>query len=161
MTAPVPRPQPTIEQVDALLELIGLDLVVVDIEEMAGVHHPDALILRYSDWFVPGGDGESIQLADAPTILDVWRSADFDGIRQWIADRRGVPNVHWRTGYLAVRADVLAWITKTPLGRTWSDALDHWPAIDPDQLLGIWQDLLGEHAVAHTDSGGTRVKATP
>lgn len=52
--------------------------------------------VNLNDYFVPASDGEEIEMADAPTLVALMDQGGWQAIYQWVADRRGVPNRHWR-----------------------------------------------------------------
>lgn len=60
------------------------------------------LIININDYFVPGSDAESITYNELPKLYDLYKEKKYDGISQFVADKRGIPNVYWRDALLSM-----------------------------------------------------------
>lgn len=56
--------------------------------------------VNLNDYFVPASDGEEIAMADAPVLEALYKQEGWPAIHQWVADRRGIPNQHWRERHI-------------------------------------------------------------
>ena len=54
------------------------------------------LTININDYFVPGSDAESITYNELPKLYDLYKEKKYDGVSQFVADKRGIPNVYWR-----------------------------------------------------------------
>jgi hypothetical protein len=54
------------------------------------------LFVLINDWFVPGSDAESIELGEIPQLFELYRAKGYDGVCEFVANKRGIPNKHWR-----------------------------------------------------------------
>lgn len=55
-----------------------------------------ALFININDHFYPGADCENITYDELPELYELVRSKKFDGVSEFVANRRGIPNVSWR-----------------------------------------------------------------
>lgn len=54
------------------------------------------LFVNINDYFCPAADGEDVGLNDLPKLFDLYVEKGYKGITQFVAEKRGVPNVYWR-----------------------------------------------------------------
>lgn len=54
------------------------------------------LYVLVNDYFVPAADGEDLPLEDIPKLFDMYRKDGYNGVTQYVADKRGIPNKRWR-----------------------------------------------------------------
>lgn len=54
------------------------------------------LSIMINDYFGPGSDAESVTYDELPKIYDMYINQKYDGVCQFVADKRGVSNIHWR-----------------------------------------------------------------
>jgi hypothetical protein len=54
------------------------------------------LYINVNDYFAPAADAESLPHKDIPKLFDMYRKDGYNGVYQYVADKRGVPNKHWR-----------------------------------------------------------------
>ena len=54
------------------------------------------LYININDYFAPAADAESFPHNDIPKLFDMYRKDGYSGVAQYVADRRGIPNKHWR-----------------------------------------------------------------
>jgi hypothetical protein len=54
------------------------------------------LCVLINDYFVPASDAESITYSELPKLYDLYKSRKYDGVSQFVADKRGIPNICWK-----------------------------------------------------------------
>lgn len=54
------------------------------------------LYINVNDYFGPGSDAESLPSKDVAKLFDMYRKDGYNGVSQYVADKRGIPNKHWR-----------------------------------------------------------------
>ena len=54
------------------------------------------LYINVNDYFAPASDAESLPSCDVAKLFDMYRESGYDGVVQYVADKRGVPNKRWR-----------------------------------------------------------------
>jgi hypothetical protein len=54
------------------------------------------LYININDYFGPGSDAECLPTQDIPKLFDMYRKDGYNGVAQYVADKRGIPNEHWR-----------------------------------------------------------------
>ena len=86
--------EPDYESMTAFL----LDKGIVHLSEGTSCNHESAacLFINVNDYFVPAADGEDLPFSDIPKLFDMCRKDGYNGVYQYVADKRGVPNKHWR-----------------------------------------------------------------
>lgn len=57
------------------------------------------LYININDYFGPGSDAEDFPSKDIAKLFNMYRQNKFDGVAQYVADKRGIPNKHWRENY--------------------------------------------------------------
>jgi hypothetical protein len=54
------------------------------------------LIININDYFVPAADGEFITFEEIPVLFELYQNKQHQGICEFVANKRGIPNKHWR-----------------------------------------------------------------
>lgn len=54
------------------------------------------LYINVNDYFVPAADAESLPHKDISKLFEMYKENGYDGICQYVADKRGIPNKRWR-----------------------------------------------------------------
>ena len=54
------------------------------------------LYVLINDYFGPGSDSEEVPYDELPNLYDLYKSRKYDGVSQFVADKRGISNIHWR-----------------------------------------------------------------
>jgi hypothetical protein len=54
------------------------------------------LCVLINDYFVPGSDAESITCSELPKLYELYKEKQWDGVSQFVADKRGIPNIYWK-----------------------------------------------------------------
>jgi hypothetical protein len=54
------------------------------------------LYININDYFGPGADAESLPSRDVAKLFDMYRENGYNGVAQYVANKRGVPNKRWR-----------------------------------------------------------------
>lgn len=54
------------------------------------------LYISINDYFAPAADAESLPTKDIAKLFDMYRKDGYIGVAQYVADKRGIPNEHWR-----------------------------------------------------------------
>jgi len=54
------------------------------------------LYINVNDYFVPGSDAESFSHKDIAKLFDMYKENGYNGVAQYVADKRGIPNKKWR-----------------------------------------------------------------
>lgn len=55
-----------------------------------------ALYVLINDYFVPAADSEAVTCDELPKLYELYKQKKYDGVAQFVADRRGIPNIYWR-----------------------------------------------------------------
>ena len=55
-----------------------------------------ALYVLINDYFVPASDAESVTYNELPKLYELYKQKQWDGVSQFVADKRGIPDLHWR-----------------------------------------------------------------
>jgi hypothetical protein len=55
-----------------------------------------ALYVLINDYFVPASDGEEVTYDELPKLYDLYKERKHDGVSQFVADKRGIPNIYWK-----------------------------------------------------------------
>lgn len=61
-----------------------------DVKECMG------LFININDYFCPASDSEAVTYDELPTLFRLYLQKKHDGVAQFVADKRGIPNVCWR-----------------------------------------------------------------
>jgi hypothetical protein len=75
---------------DEAVVFIGSVVDKCDNQECAG------LFININDYFVPAADSEPVTYSELPKLYELYKKKKDDGVAQFVADKRGVPNIHWR-----------------------------------------------------------------
>jgi hypothetical protein len=59
------------------------------------------LYININDYFAPAADAEKLPHSDIPKLFEMYRENKYDGVAQYVADKRGIPNKRWRDKYSA------------------------------------------------------------
>jgi hypothetical protein len=54
------------------------------------------LYINVNDYFAPAADAESFPHKDIAKLFDMYKESGYNGIAQYVADKRGIPNKRWR-----------------------------------------------------------------
>jgi len=54
------------------------------------------LFININDYFVPASDAEPVTYSELPKLYDLYKSRKHDGVSQFVADKRGIPNIYWK-----------------------------------------------------------------
>jgi hypothetical protein len=54
------------------------------------------LYVLINDYFVPASDAESVTYDELPKLYDMYKEKKHDGVSQFVADKRGIPNIYWK-----------------------------------------------------------------
>lgn len=86
--------EPDYESMAAFL----LDEGIVYLSQMWDAENNEGAYLRINinDYFRPAADGEDLPFSDIPKLFDMYRKDGYSGVTQYVADKRGIPNKHWR-----------------------------------------------------------------
>jgi hypothetical protein len=54
------------------------------------------LYILINDYFVPAADSESVTYNELPKLYELYKEKQWDGVSQFVADKRGIPNIYWK-----------------------------------------------------------------
>ena len=54
------------------------------------------LYININDYFAPAADAENLPTNEIPKLFDMYRKDSYNGVAQYVADKRGIPNKRWR-----------------------------------------------------------------
>lgn len=54
------------------------------------------LYILINDYFGPGADSEAIEPHEIPKLFELYRQKKFQGICEFVANKRGIPNICWQ-----------------------------------------------------------------
>lgn len=54
------------------------------------------LYININDYFAPAADAENLPTKDIPKLFEMYRKDGYNGVAQYVADKRGIPNKRWR-----------------------------------------------------------------
>ena len=54
------------------------------------------LYILINDYFVPAADSESVTYDEIPKLFKMYKEKKQDGVAQFVADKRGIPNIYWK-----------------------------------------------------------------
>ena len=78
---------------DAMVAFL-LDKGIISV--CCNVDNPANLYVGVNDYFVPAADSEELPFKDIPKLFEMYRKDGYNGVYQYVADKRGVPNKHWK-----------------------------------------------------------------
>lgn len=86
------RQEPDLESMAAFLLDEGV-LVIYSTEDGVTLH------ILINDYFVPASDVELITYDEIPILYELYLKKQNDGICEFVANKRGIENKHWRETY--------------------------------------------------------------
>lgn len=54
------------------------------------------LYININDYFAPAADAENLPTKDIAKLFEMYRKDGYNGVAQYVADKRGIPNKRWR-----------------------------------------------------------------
>ena len=54
------------------------------------------LFININDYFVPASDAEAVTCDELPKLYEMYKERKYDGVSQFVADKRGIPNIYWK-----------------------------------------------------------------
>ena len=54
------------------------------------------LYININDYFGPGSDAEDFPSKDISKLFDTYRKDSYNGVAQYVADKRGILNKYWK-----------------------------------------------------------------
>lgn len=54
-----------------------------------------SLCININDYFAPGADAEDLSLENVPKLFEMFRLKGINGVSQFVAEQRGIPNKKW------------------------------------------------------------------
>ena len=75
---------------DESILFVGSAVDKCDNQECAG------LFININDYFVPAADSESVTYEELPKLYELYKERKHDGVSQFVADKRGIPNIYWK-----------------------------------------------------------------
>ena len=54
------------------------------------------LFININDYFAPAADSEPITYSELPKLYEMYKEKKYDGVSQFVADKRGIPNIYWK-----------------------------------------------------------------
>lgn len=54
------------------------------------------LYINVNDYFAPAADAESFSHKDIAKLFDMYKENGYNGVAQYVADKRGIPNKKWK-----------------------------------------------------------------
>ena len=87
--------EPDYESMAAYLLDVGILFVTSAISNHNGKECL-ALCININDYFVPASDAEEVTYNELPKLYDMYKAQKYDGVSQFVADKRGIPNICWK-----------------------------------------------------------------
>ena len=69
---------------------VGLAIDKCDNQECVG------LFININDYFIPASDAEAVTYDELPKLYEMYKERKYDGVSQFVADKRGIPNIYWK-----------------------------------------------------------------
>ena len=69
---------------------VGLAIDKCDNQECVG------LFININDYFIPASDSEAVTYDELPKLYEMYKERKYDGVSQFVADKRGIPNIYWK-----------------------------------------------------------------
>lgn len=88
--------EPDYESMAAYLLDAGILFVSSAISKQQNGKDCLALYVLINDYFVPGSDWEEVTYDELPKLYELYKERKHDGVSQFVADKRGIPNIYWR-----------------------------------------------------------------
>ena len=54
------------------------------------------LFININDYFIPASDAEAVTYDELPKLYELYKERKHDGVAQFVADKRGIPNIYWK-----------------------------------------------------------------
>ena len=54
------------------------------------------LFININDYFIPASDSEAVTYDELPKLYEMYKERKYDGVSQFVADKRGIPNIYWK-----------------------------------------------------------------
>jgi len=54
------------------------------------------LFININDYFAPAADSEPVTYSELPKLYEMYKEKKYDGVSQFVADKRGIPNIYWK-----------------------------------------------------------------
>ena len=54
------------------------------------------LFININDYFVPASDAEAVTYDELPKLYEMYKERTYDGVSQFVADKRCIPNIYWK-----------------------------------------------------------------
>ena len=54
------------------------------------------LFININDYFIPASDAEAVTYDELPKLYEMYKERKYDGVSQFVADKRGIPNIYWK-----------------------------------------------------------------
>ena len=54
------------------------------------------LFFNINDYFAPAADSEPVTYSELPKLYEMYKEKKYDGVSQFVADKRGIPNIYWK-----------------------------------------------------------------
>ncbi len=75
---------------DESILFVGSAIDKCDKQECTG------LFININDYFAPAADSEPVTYSELPKLYEMYKEKKYDGVSQFVADKRGIPNIYWR-----------------------------------------------------------------
>jgi hypothetical protein len=63
---------------------------------ITGFQENAGLCINVNDFFGPGSDAETFPYKDIPKLFDLYKEKGYDGVTEYVAQKRGIENISWR-----------------------------------------------------------------
>lgn len=88
------KKEPDIESMVSFLLNEGVLYVTTGTDAMGQPSITVTVVIN--DYFVPAADGESVTIDELPTLFELYKEENWDGVTKFVATKRKIPNKHWR-----------------------------------------------------------------
>ena len=75
---------------DESILFVGSTVDKCDKQECTG------LFININDYFAPAADSEPVTYSELPKLYEMYKEKKYDGVSQFVADKRGIPNICWK-----------------------------------------------------------------
>jgi len=75
---------------DESILFVGSAIDKCDKQECTG------LFININDYFAPAADSEPVTYSELPKLYEMYKEKKYDGVSQFVADKRGIPNIYWK-----------------------------------------------------------------
>ena len=87
---------PDYESMAAYLLDEGILFAGAALDKHDGQHECVGLFININDYFVPAADAEPVTYDELPKLYEMYKEKKYDGVSQFVADKRGIPNIYWK-----------------------------------------------------------------